>query len=184
MTWQLRRAGPADVPAIMAIENAMFPTDAWSTDAMARDVADPHCYYLVAFPPDAPESIEAYAGLLSPRGAPEADIQTIAVTTAAQGRGLGRVLMLRLIDEARARGAREVFLEVRADNPGAIHLYTSLGFEELGVRRGYYKPDNVDAIVMRLAIPAPQAGLAGTTDHTGTTDNTGTTDPTPLETHS
>ncbi|PPL20000.1 ribosomal protein S18-alanine N-acetyltransferase [Microterricola pindariensis] len=174
MTWQLRRAGLADVPAIMAIENAMFPSDAWSTDAMARDVADPHCYYLVAFPPDAPEQIEAYAGLLAPRGAPEADIQTIAVSTAAQGRGLGRVLMLRLIDEARARGAREVFLEVRADNPGAIHLYTSLGFAELGVRRGYYKPDNVDAIVMRLNIPAPQAALAEPSPNTTT----------PLETNS
>lgn len=158
----MRRAGAADVPAIMAIETAMFPSDAWSADAMARDIADPNCYYLVAFPPDSPESIEAYAGLLAPRGATEADVQTIAVTTAAQGRGLGRVLMLRLIDEARARGARELFLEVRADNPGAIHLYTALGFEELGVRRGYYKPDNVDAIVMRLAIPVPQAGLAGT----------------------
>ncbi len=172
MSWQLRRAGLADVPAIMAIETSMFASDAWSTDAMARDVGDPNCYYLVAFPPSPsgePEqaaSIEAYAGLLCPRGASEADIQTIAVTAAAQGRGLGRVLMLRLIDEARARGARELFLEVRADNPGAIHLYTTLGFAEIGVRRGYYKPDNVDALVMRLVVPAPQAGLADTTANT------------------
>lgn len=161
MSWQLRRATAADVPAIMAIETAMFLNDAWSTDAMARDVSDPNCYYLVAFPPDAPEQIEAYAGLLSPRGASEADIQTIAVSESAQGNGLGRVLMLRLTNEARARGAREIFLEVRADNPGARHLYESLGFVELGVRPGYYKPDNVDAVVMRLAIPSPQAGVAG-----------------------
>lgn len=160
MTWQLRRAGDSDVPAIMAIETAMFPTDAWSPEAMARDVSDPNCYYLVAFPSEAPQNIEAYAGLLAPRGAFEADIQTIAVAEGAQGRGLGRVLMLRLIDEARSRGARELFLEVRADNPGARHLYEKLGFTEIGVRRGYYKPDNVDAIVMRLAITAPQPGLA------------------------
>lgn len=144
----------------MAIETAMFVNDAWSTDAMARDVSDPHCYYLVAFPPARPEQIDAYAGLLAPRGVTEADIQTIAVSEHAQGKGLGRVLMLRLIDEARARGARELFLEVRADNPGARHLYETLGFVELGVRKGYYKPDNVDAIVMRLTIPAPQAALA------------------------
>lgn len=162
MSWQLRRATAADVPAIMTIETAMFLNDAWSTDAMARDVSDPNCYYLVAFSPDAPQQIDAYAGLLAPRGASEADIQTIAVSEPAQGKGLGRVLMLRLIDEARARGAREVFLEVRADNPGARHLYESLGFVELGVRPGYYKPDNIDAVVMRLAIPAPQATVAVT----------------------
>lgn len=166
MTWQLRRAGAADVPAIMAIETAMFPTDAWSPEAMARDVSDPNCYYLVAFPPEAPQSIEAYAGLLAPRGAFEADIQTIAVAESAQGKGLGRVLMLRLIDEARSRGARELFLEVRADNPGARHLYEKLGFAEIGVRRGYYKPDNVDAVVMRLEITAPQPGLAESGDIT------------------
>ncbi|POH70168.1 bifunctional ribosomal protein alanine acetyltransferase/tRNA (adenosine(37)-N6)-threonylcarbamoyltransferase complex transferase subunit TsaD [Cryobacterium zongtaii] len=153
MTWQLRRAQPADVEAIMALETHIFENDAWSTEMMARDVADPGCYYLVAFPPDSPEHIVAYAGLQAALRSPESDIQTIAVAEEARGRGLGRVLMLSLITEARKRGARETFLEVRADNPGAQHLYRSLGFEDLGVRRGYYQPDNVDAIVMRLPIP-------------------------------
>ncbi|TFC03717.1 tRNA (adenosine(37)-N6)-threonylcarbamoyltransferase complex transferase subunit TsaD [Cryobacterium adonitolivorans] len=153
MTWQLRRAKPADVEAIMALETHIFENDAWSTEMMARDVADPGCYYLVAFPPDSPEHIVAYAGLQAALRSPESDIQTIAVAEEARGRGLGRVLMLSLITEARKRGARETFLEVRADNPGAQHLYRSLGFEDLGVRRGYYQPDNVDAIVMRLPIP-------------------------------
>ncbi len=153
MTWQLRRATAADVDAIMALETSIFESDAWSTEMMARDVADPGCYYLVAFPPDAPEHIVAYAGLQAAQRSPESDVQTIAVAEEARGRGLGRVLMLSLITEARKRGARETFLEVRADNPGAQHLYRALGFEDLGVRRGYYQPDNVDAIVMRLPIP-------------------------------
>lgn len=151
--WQLRRATGADVDAIMALETAIFENDAWSTEMMARDVADPGCYYLVAFPPDRPEHIVAYAGLQAAPRSPESDIQTIAVAEEARGGGLGRVLMLSLITEARKRGARETFLEVRADNPAAQHLYRSLGFEDLGVRRGYYQPDNVDAIVMRLPIP-------------------------------
>ncbi|WP_120339385.1 tRNA (adenosine(37)-N6)-threonylcarbamoyltransferase complex transferase subunit TsaD [Cryobacterium soli] len=153
MTWQLRRATAEDVDKIMALETSIFENDAWSTEMMARDVADPGCYYLVAFPPDAPDHIVAYAGLQAAQRSPESDIQTIAVAEEARGRGLGRVLMLSLITEARKRGARETFLEVRADNPGAQHLYRSLGFEDLGVRRGYYQPDNVDAIVMRLPIP-------------------------------
>ena len=156
MTWQLRRATAADVDKIMALETSIFENDAWSTEMMARDVADPGCYYLVAFPPDSPEHIVAYAGLQAAPRSPESDIQTIAVAEEARGQGLGRVLMLTLINEARKRGARETFLEVRADNPGAQHLYRSLGFEDLGVRRGYYQPDNVDAIVMRLPIPPAQ----------------------------
>jgi ribosomal-protein-alanine acetyltransferase len=159
MTWQLRRATSADVDGIMELETGIFVNDAWSPEAMERDVADPNCYYLVAFPPDSPETIEAYAGLLAPRGAMEGDIQTIAVTEAARGHGLGRTLVLSLITEARKRGIREVFLEVRADNPSAQRLYRRLGFEDLGVRRGYYQPDNVDAIVMRLHVPEPEMVL-------------------------
>lgn len=149
-----------DLGAIMALETSIFENDAWSSEMMARDVADPACYYLVAFPPERPDLIEAYAGLLSPRGAPESDIQTIGVAGSARGHGLGRTLMLSLINEARSRGARQVFLEVRADNPSAQGLYRSLGFEDLGVRKGYYQPDNVDALVMRLTIPTPEAALA------------------------
>jgi len=161
MAWQLRHARPGDLDAIMALETSIFDTDAWSPAMMARDVADPSCYYLVAFHPDHPERIDAYAGLLAPNGAAEADIQTIAVAEPARGHGLGRALMQTLIGEARKRGAREVFLEVRADNPSAQRLYRRLGFDGVGVRRGYYQPDNVDAIVMRLRIPAPTMGPAG-----------------------
>jgi ribosomal-protein-alanine N-acetyltransferase len=164
MVWQLRRATVDDVDAIMLLETALFENDAWSPTMMARDVADPSCYYLVAFPPDEPQRIEAYAGLLAPKGASQGDIQTIGVAETARGRGLGRTLMQALITEAHKRGAREIFLEVRADNPTAQRLYLRLGFEELGVRRGYYQPDNVDAIVMRLQIPEPSTQLADTPD--------------------
>lgn len=155
MVWQLRRARPEDLDGIMRLETSIFVTDAWSPEMMARDIQDPSCYYLVAFPPDEPDRIVAYAGLLAPRGAHEGDIQTIAVAEEARGHGLGRTLMLSLITEARKRGAREAFLEVRADNPQAQRLYRRLGFEDVGIRTGYYQPDNVDAVVMRLHIPRP-----------------------------
>lgn len=159
MTWQLRRAHEADLEAIMHLETTIFENDAWSAAMMVRDLNDPACYYLVAFPPDDPNSIEAYAGLLAPQGATEGDIQTIAVADSARGHGLGRTLMQALIGEARKRGARLIFLEVRADHPGAQRLYERLGFIEVGVRRGYYQPDNVDAIVMRLNIPELESML-------------------------
>ena len=159
MTWQLRAATADDLGAIMAIENAVFPDDAWSPDTMLAELRDRNGYYLVAFPPEHPERIDAYAGLRAPRRLPQADIQTIAVVEDARRHGLGRVLMLRMIDEARDRGAAELFLEVRADNPGAQALYESLGFEEIAVRPGYYG-GVVDAVIMKLAIPAPRTGLA------------------------
>ena len=156
MTWQLRRATAQDLPQIMALETGLFGSDAWSSATMS----DKHSYYLVAHPPAEPERVDGYAGLRAPRGEAQADIQTIGVAVDARRRGLGRVFMLRLIEEARERGAREVFLEVRADNPGAQALYEVLGFEVLAVRPHYYQPDGVDAIIMRLTIPEPKTGPA------------------------
>jgi ribosomal-protein-alanine acetyltransferase len=160
LPWQLRPATPADVDAIMILETRLFDNDAWSTEMMARDVADPACFYLVAFSADAPDVVAAYAGLLAPQGAREGDIQTIGVTEGARGQGLGRLLMQALMTKALERGAREIFLEVRADNPTAQRLYQRLGFEELGIRKGYYQPDNVDAIVMRLDLTVTDSAPA------------------------
>ncbi len=159
MTWQLRAATVDDLEAIMAIEESVFIEDAWSPAIMRAELADRNGYYLVAFPPGQPEQIDAYAGLRAPRSQPQADIQTIAVVESARRRGLGRVLMLRMIDEARERGAAELFLEVRADNPSAQALYESLGFEQLAQRPNYYGA-GLDAIVMRLTIPEVRTALA------------------------
>nr|WP_196830853.1 ribosomal protein S18-alanine N-acetyltransferase [Frigoribacterium sp. CG_9.8] len=139
----------------MELETGTFGTDAWSSNAMLSDLRNPQCYYLVADRVGFPGVLDGYAGLFAPRGAQEGDIQTIAVVEAARRGGLGRALMNALIREARTRGAKEVFLEVRADNPGPKRLYETLGFEEIAVRVGYYQPDAVDAIVMRLAVPDP-----------------------------
>ena len=155
MTWQLRAATPDDLDAIMAIESSVFTDDAWSPSTMLAELRDRNGYYLVAFPPGDPDRVDAYAGLRAPRRQPQADIQTIAVVEGARRQGLGRVLMLRMIDEARDRGATELFLEVRADNPGAKTMYDSLGFEEIAVRPRYYR-GGIDAIIMRLGIPAPE----------------------------
>jgi ribosomal-protein-alanine N-acetyltransferase len=78
-----------------------------------------------------------------------ADVLTIAVAADCWGRGIGSALLEALVSEARRRRCAEVFLEVRKDNPRARGLYLRRGFVEIGVRRGYYQPANVDAIVMR-----------------------------------
>jgi ribosomal-protein-alanine N-acetyltransferase len=75
-------------------------------------------------------------------------VQNLAVRRDAQRYGLGRALLRDLLAEAARRGARNVLLEVAADNVAAQKLYANDGFEPIGVRRGYYQPSNTDAVVM------------------------------------
>lgn len=152
----MRRARPGDLDAIMRLERATFVNDAWPEETMRRELESPHGYYLVAVDDEAEDPdqrLAGYAGLLAPAGGDQGDIQTIAVAPFARGIGLGRGLMHALITQARRRHLGELFLEVRADNPIARTLYESLGFEQIGIRRGYYQPDGVDAISMRLTVP-------------------------------
>lgn len=153
MSAELREATVDDLDAIMAIEESEFTSDAWSRTMMREEIRSRHTRYLVA--EDAGELV-GYAGLLCPVGAHEGDVQTIAVLATARRAGLGRRLLRALVAAAAERGAREVFLEVRADNPAAQSLYHSEGFEEIGVRPAYYQPDGVDALVMRAPLPAPR----------------------------
>ncbi|WP_456286981.1 ribosomal protein S18-alanine N-acetyltransferase [Microbacterium sp. JZ70] len=150
----IRAATVADLDAIMALERSAFPTDAWSEGMMREELASEHAHYLVL---EQAGQVAGYAGLRSLPGAKDADVQTIAIAESARGRGQGRALLRLLLEEADRRRVREVFLEVRADNPVAQALYVSEGFAELGRRPRYYQPDDVDAIVMKLDVPAWRA---------------------------
>lgn len=78
----------------------------------------------------------------------EGELLTLAVAPEARRQGTGRKLTQEFMNHARKRGAEELFLEVAALNQPAKSLYTSLGWQEAGRRRGYYGP-NQDAIIMR-----------------------------------
>jgi ribosomal-protein-alanine N-acetyltransferase len=85
----------------------------------------------------------------------EAELLTIAVDTAQRRRGAARRLLGAIVDAVRAEGAGTLFLEVGEDNPGALALYGSMGFERIGRRDAYYaRPDGAtaDALVMRLTL--------------------------------
>ncbi|MGW4409933.1 ribosomal protein S18-alanine N-acetyltransferase [Nonomuraea sp. NPDC004702] len=135
----------ADLPAVMAIERATFPLDAWSEGMMRGELADmPRSrHYVVAL---ADDEIVGYSGIAV--ASDQADVQTIAVLEKHQGTGIGSAMLTELLAEARRRGAREIFLEVRADNPRAQAVYRHFEFEEIGIRRRYYD-DGTDAIMMR-----------------------------------
>lgn len=151
----IRAASRDDLDAIMLIERRSFPTDAWSAEMMAAELVSLHTRYLVDVEAVADgELVVGYGGVRALRGSSDADIQTIALDAAHRGSGRGRALLRALLAQAAERGAREVFLEVRADNPVAEGLYRAEGFVEIGRRAGYYQPDDVDAVVMRREFSA------------------------------
>ena len=152
---RLRPMTTADLADVMDLEHELFPEDPWTAQMFAGEVAQPPevRLYLVAeadgHGPDGRPVVAGYAGMLFVPGGLQADVLTIAVRESHWGLGIGSALLDELMQAARERGCAEIFLEVRADNPRAHGLYRRRGFAEIGVRRGYYKPSGVDAIVMR-----------------------------------
>jgi len=150
--WTLRRAAGDDLDQLVALERVIFESDAWPAKLWRSELESPYTWYVAVVATAAPDVVLGYAGLLALPRAHDADIQTIGLAAEVRGHGLGRELMRQLHDEARRRGVREMFLDVRVDNPVAQGLYTSFGYQEIGVRKGYYQPDDVDALVMRLTL--------------------------------
>ncbi len=166
-----------DLGAVLALERALFPEDAWTSGmfwselARARGKGRSRAYVVAeTAPPGGGDAgtLVGYAGLAAAAGTGgPGDVQTIAVDPAWQGRGLGARMLGTLLDAATGFGCGEVFLEVRTDNERAQRLYTRFGFRPVGIRRGYYQPGGHDALVMRrdhaaaAGTPAGSAGPAG-----------------------
>ncbi|MDI5965115.1 ribosomal protein S18-alanine N-acetyltransferase [Streptomyces sp. SL13] len=152
-----------DLDQVMDLEAELFPDDAWSRGMFWSELANArhpgaNRYYVVA--EDGNDGrLAGYAGLSAIAGT--GDVTTIGVTAGHQGTGLGARLLTELLRQATAFECHEVLLEVRVDNAPAQRLYGRFGFEPIGVRRGYYQPGDVDALVMRLTDPTsvPDQGL-------------------------
>lgn len=138
--WHIEQAVP--------IEADLFGAEQWSAEMFWNELANGH-HYLAAV--DGTDQLAGYAGLAlagDPATPDEAWVQNVAVRRDSQRRGVGRTLLVGLLDEATRRGAGRTFLEVAVDNAAAQRLYAAYGFEPVGVRRGYYQPSNTDALVM------------------------------------
>ena len=149
---EIRLMHELDVPVVVAIERAAYQFP-WS-DGIFRDcLRVGYICRLIEVGSD----IAGY-GIMS-IGAGEAHILNVCMRADYRGRGLARKVLLYLIDCARTAGMYEAFLEVRPSNTAAARLYHSLGFEQVGVRRGYYQATNgrEDAAVLRrLLFPDPK----------------------------
>ncbi len=142
-----------DLPELAGLEQELFAHDAWTEATWWSELAGrPRREYLLVRRRQEPHNVLGYAGI--DHGGDVADLMTIAVAPGSQGVGLGRHLLAEVVERARAGGATTLMLEVRADNASARTLYDRAGFEILSLRRRYYQPGNVDAVVMRLHLRA------------------------------
>jgi ribosomal-protein-alanine N-acetyltransferase len=146
---------PGDLPAVAAVERASYPYP-WS-EGIFRDCLRVGYLCRVA---ELEGEVVAY-GIVA-MGAGEAHILNLCVRSDLRGRNIGRQMLMLLLERSRQAGVATVFLEVRPSNPHAIALYQSVGFAQVGLRKGYYQADGgrEDALVLRLDLaedrgPAP-----------------------------
>jgi len=141
-----------DLPALMEIERQAHDYP-WSQAQLAQSLAaaendQHHCVNLLQF------EAQAVGYYVMQSVLEDAELLNLAVKPSMQGNGLGNFLLNHMLSQALDRGARQVFLEVRASNERALKLYRKAGFDELNRRKGYYRraDGREDAIVMRKSL--------------------------------
>lgn len=137
---------PRDAARCAELEALLFDgDDPWPERAFLAELAAKHNHYVAA---RVGEKLVGYAGIARlGRSKPyEYEVHTIGVDPAYQGQGIGRQLLRRLFEFA---DGATIFLEVRTDNAPAIALYESEGFEQVGLRKRYYRISGADAYTMK-----------------------------------
>ena len=140
---RFRAMSYADLAVVMAIERRAYPFP-W-TDTIFRDCirVGYRCRLLEIY-----SRLESYSVMSI--GANEAHLLNICVRPESQRRGLARWMLEHLLELAGANAVKTMFLEVRPSNDRAIRLYHTMGFCEIGLRKGYYPAarGREDAVVM------------------------------------
>lgn len=138
----LRLATPADLDALIALENATFSSDRLSPRQWRRHLINANACIIVA---STRAGLVAAAVLFFRKVSRIARLYSIAVSSQARGRGLGERLLDACEDSARLRGCLALRLEVRSGNESAKRLYQRRGYRLFGQRPGYYE-DGEDAL--------------------------------------
>lgn len=133
----------AHVPQIAALEKKCF-SDPWSERSIASELQNPLSLWLAALDGD---RVAGYIGSQTVLG--ESDMMNLAVCPEYRQQGIGRALVQALIDRLRQMGSHSITLEVRASNLPARKLYESLGFAQVGLRKGYYEKPREDACILK-----------------------------------
>lgn len=144
---EIRALTPGDVAAVVEIESQAFTTP-WKAETF-RSMIDRDGVELIVMVHKA-HGVIGYAVLWCILD--QGELANLALDSVHRGSGLGEHLLRHVLGASRDRGVRKLFLEVRASNAKAIELYARFGFEDAGLRPGYYDNPREDARVMVLSI--------------------------------
>ena len=130
------RAAPEEAPAVAALLAAFRdhlgydqPTDASMLASVERIIGRDDSEYLLAGDDEPVGVVQVRYRWSVWWGAEDCWLEDLYVSDQARGRGVGRALTQAVIDRAAARGCRRVELDVNSENPAAMALYRSLGFD-------------------------------------------------------
>jgi ribosomal-protein-alanine acetyltransferase len=140
----IRPALPADVGALVAIEERCFTSDRLSRRRFTHLLRQGHCIVLVA---DMHGTVVGYAIVLFHGTTSLARLYSMAVDPEHQRQGIGRLLLHEAEQRTRAMGHATLRLEVRPDNRVALQAYRAAGYRDIGVWPDYYE-DHGDALRM------------------------------------
>lgn len=130
------------VDQVCVLEEEAFSMP-WHKESFMEMIANENACYLVAL---VGEEVVASCGLRHIVG--EGEITNVVTKNTMRGQGIGRQILLQLLEEGAKMGAQAFTLEVRVSNAPAIHLYESLGFVSEGVRKNFYEDPTEDALIM------------------------------------
>lgn len=142
MQVEIRKMTEQDVPQAAELEAANFSMP-WSEKAFYDQLQNKDALYMVAA---VDGKILGVCGLM--KSFEEADICNVSVDESCRNQGIASKMLTELMDEGIKRGITAFTLEVRAGNASAIHLYKKLGFQEEGIRPGFYERPKEDAVIM------------------------------------
>ena len=141
---RVRIAKSSDLDDIYELDVQTFAMP-WSKEALSYDILEnDNAFVIVA---EYEGEFAGYADIWTVLD--EADLNSIAVRVDFRRKGIGDAIMLAMIEMLSTSGVATINLEVRVSNMPAIKLYKKYGFNECGVRPGYYLDNGEDALIMK-----------------------------------
>ena len=132
------------VAQVADLEKICFGSAAWSEKSVASELTNPLALWLVAVEDD---QVAGYVG--SQTVCDETDMMNVAVHPEFRRQGIGEKLVEQLVAQLKGISSHALMLEVRASNAPAIGLYEKMGFQQVGLRKNYYRDPKEDALILR-----------------------------------
>jgi len=145
---------PSDLPGIWAIEQTLVGP--WSYGQLQEELTIGHGWQLVAKHPDGQTCGYLFASTVID----EAEIRKIAVAAACRRQGIANLLLTTACKYLSRQKITSCFLELRASNLPALHLYQKNNFQIVGQRKSYYTLPTEDAMILKLSLNQPKETIS------------------------